>query len=253
MKTREALFEYCIRLGDTSLILGQRLAELCGHGPILEEDIAMSNMSLDLIGQARMLYSYAGEVEGKNRTEDDIAYERDARQYKNVLLAEQPNGDFATTMVRQLFVSVYQYHLYQALSNSKNETLASIAIKSLKEVTYHVRHAADWVLRLGDGTEESHERAQTAVNDLWIFTDDLFDGDEVDDILLKEKVGADLLQIKSAWEKQVKQVLSEATLTIPTINSFMRTGSRKGNHTEYLGYMLAEMQFLPRAYPGTKW
>lgn len=253
MKTNEALFEYCLRLGDTSLVLGQRLAEWCGHGPILEEDIAMSNMSLDLIGQARLFYSFAADVEEKNRTEDNIAYERDARQYKNVLLAEQPNGDFATTMVRQLFISVYQYHLYRELSKSKNETLAGIANKSLKEVTYHVRHATDWVLRLGDGTEESHDRAQAAVNDLWIFTDDLFDGDSVDAILLKEKVGADLSLIKSAWQKQVNEVLAESTLTIPAINSFMRTGSRKGNHTEYLGYILAEMQFLPRAYPGTKW
>lgn len=253
MKTNEALFEYCLRLGDTSLILGQRLAEWCGHGPILEEDIAMSNMSLDLIGQARLFYSFAADVEEKNRTEDNIAYERDARQFKNVLLAEQPNGDFATTMVRQLFISVYQYHLYRELSKSKNETLAGIANKSLKEVTYHVRHATDWVLRLGDGTEESHDRAQAAVNDLWIFTDDLFDGDSVDAILLKEKVGADLSLIKSAWQKQVNEVLAESTLTIPAINSFMRTGSRKGNHTEYLGYILAEMQFLPRAYPGTKW
>lgn len=235
MKTNEALFEYCLRLGDTSLILGQRLAEWCGHGPILEEDIAMSNMSLDLIGQARLFYSFAADVEEKNRTEDNIAYERDARQFKNVLLAEQPNGDFATTMVRQLFISVYQYHLYRELSKSKNETLAGIANKSLKEVTYHVRHATDWVLRLGDGTEESHDRAQAAVNDLWIFTDDLFDGDSVDAILLKEKVGADLSLIKSAWQKQVNEVLAESTLTIPAINSFMRTGSRKGNHTEYLG------------------
>jgi ring-1,2-phenylacetyl-CoA epoxidase subunit PaaC len=219
----------------------------------LEEDIAMSNMSLDLIGQARLFYSFAADVEEKNRTEDNIAYERDARQFKNVLLAEQPNGDFATTMVRQLFISVYQYHLYRELSKSKNETLAGIANKSLKEVTYHVRHATDWVLRLGDGTEESHDRAQAAVNDLWIFTDDLFDGDSVDAILLKEKVGADLSLIKSAWQKQVNEVLAESTLTIPAINSFMRTGSRKGNHTEYLGYILAEMQFLPRAYPGTKW
>ena len=248
-----SLFEYCLRMGDTSLILGQRLAEWCGHGPILEEDIAMSNISLDLVGQARTILTYAGVVEGKKRTEDDIAYQRDARQYRNVLLAEQPNGDFAMTMVRQLFISVYQYHLYIELSNSKDETLAGFAAKSLKEVTYHVRHATDWVLRLGDGTEESHERAQNAVNDLWIYTDDLFDGDEVDATLLKEKIGADLALIKTAWDKQVKQTLSESTLTFPTVNSFTRTGSRKGNHTEHLGYILAEMQFLPRAYPGTKW
>ncbi len=247
------LFEYCLRLGDTSLIMSQRLGEWCGHGPILEEDIALTNIALDLIGQARAFLTYAGEVEGKSRNEDDLAYHRDAQQFRNVLLSEQPNGNFGVTIIRQLFVSTYQFYLYTELNKSKDQTLAALAAKSLKEVTYHVRHASDWTLRLGDGTEESHERAQTAVDDLWIFIDDLFDKDEIDDALLKQGIAPDVTEIRKQWMSHIQKVLSEATLTIPELNSFMRTGSRRGNHTEHLGYILAEMQFLPRAYPDAKW
>lgn len=247
------LFEYCLRLGDTSLIMSQRLGEWCGHGPILEEDIALTNIALDLIGQARAFLTYAGETEGKGRSEDDLAYHRDAQQFRNVLLSEQPNGNFGVTIIRQLFVSTYQFYLYTELSKSKDQTLAALAAKSLKEVTYHVRHASDWTLRLGDGTEESHERVQTAVDDLWIFIDDLFDKDEVDDTLLKQGVAPDVTEIRKLWMSHIQKVLGEATLTIPELNSFMRTGSRRGNHTEHLGYILAEMQFLPRAYPDAKW
>jgi len=247
------LFEYCLRLGDSSLIMSQRLGEWCGHGPILEEDIALTNIALDLIGQARAFLTYAGEVEGMGRSEDELAYHRDAQQFRNVLLSEQPNGDFGVTIIRQLFVSTYQFYLYTELCKSKDQTLAALAAKSLKEVTYHVRHASDWTLRLGDGTEESHERAQTAVDDLWIFIDDLFDKDEVDDTLLKQSIAPDITEVRKQWMSHIQKVLSEATLTIPELNSFMRTGSRRGNHTEYLGYILAEMQFLPRAYPDAKW
>ncbi len=250
---KKELFEYCLRLGDTSLIMSQRLGEWCGHGPILEEDIALTNIALDLIGQARAFLTYASEVEGKGRSEDDLAYHRDAQQFRNVLLSEQPNGDFGVTIIRQLFVSTYQFYLYTALGKSEDQTLAALAAKSLKEVTYHVRHATDWALRLGDGTTESHERAQTAVDDLWIFIDDLFDTDEVDDILLKQNIAPEGTEIRTQWMVHIKKVLSEATLTIPELNSFMRTGSRRGNHTEHLGYILAEMQFLPRAYPDAKW
>ncbi len=250
---QEALFEYCLRLGDTSLILGQRISEWCGHAPILEEDIAMSNIALDLIGQARIILTYAGEVEGKGRAEDDLAYLRDARQYRNLLMVEQPNGDFAVTIARQFLVSLYNFHLYSQLSKSSDATIAAFAAKSLKEVAYHVRHSADWIVRLGDGTEESHRRVNDAMNDLWYFVDDMFQADEIDALLLKAGIGADMALVKKEWEQKVNETLVKAKLTLPVANNSLRMGSRDGNHTEYLGYILAEMQFLPRAYPDAKW
>ncbi len=253
MDRNTALFEYCLRMGDTSLILGQRLSEWCGHGPILEEDIAMSNIALDYIGQSRIIYSYAGQVEGMGRSEDELAYLRDARQYRNLLLTEQPNGDFACTLARQYLMSVYLLHLYSELTSSTDEAIRAFAQKSIKEVAYHLRHSADWMLRLGDGTEESHQRLQDAVNKLWYFVDDLFDADEVDADLLSVGIAADMKKVRASWEQDVKTLFSEATIQIPSVNSFTRVGSRKGNHTEHLGYILAEMQFLPRAYPGAKW
>lgn len=253
MTHQEALFEYCLRLGDTSLILGQRLSGWCGHGPYLEEDIAMTNIALDLIGQARIILSYAGTVEAKGNDEDRLVFHRDAHQYRNLLLAEQPNGDFAMTMARHYLISLYQYHLYSSLTRSNDETIAAFAAKSVKEVAYHLRHCSDWMLRLGDGTEESHNRLQTAVDDLWYFTEDLFDTDEVDALLLDEGIAADMDKVKQLWMEGVKTTFSEARLTIPHINTPMRRGSRKGNHTEHLGFILAEMQFLPRAYPDAKW
>lgn len=253
MNLKEALFEYCLRLGDTSLILGHRLSECCGHGPILEEDIALANMSLDLIGQARIILAYAGEVEGKGRSDDDLAFHRDAMQFRNVLLAEQPNGDFACTITRQFFISVFNFYLYEALKKSRDKSIAAFAEKSLKEITYHVRHSSDWMLRLGDGTQESHNRTQNAVDDLWMFTDDLFQMNEIDELLIKEGIGVDLHAINEKWKKHVEDILKKATLNITQINNFMRVGSREGKHTEHLGYILAEMQFLPRAYPDAKW
>ena len=253
MTQQEALFEYCLRLGDTSLILGQRLGEWCGHAPILEEDIALSNIALDLIGQARIIYQYAAQVEGKGQNEDKLAYHRDARQYKNLLMAEQPNGDYAMTIARQFFLSVYNFHLYSALAKSKDADIAAFAAKSVKEVAYHVRHSSDWMLRLGDGTVESHKRIQDAVNDLWYFVDDMFDADEVDAVLLKAGIAADMKLVKAQWETTISDILKKATLTIPEVNNFMRLGSRQGNHTEHLGYILAELQFLPRAYPDATW
>jgi len=253
MDRNAALFEYCLRIGDTSLILGQRLSEWCGHGPILEEDIAMSNIALDYIGQSRIIYSYAGLIEGKGRSEDDLAFLRDARQYRNLLITEQPNGDFACTLARQYLMSVYLFHLYSSLTLSSDESIRAFAQKSIKEVAYHLRHSADWMLRLGDGTEESHQRLQDAVNKLWYFVDDLFDADEVDADLLSVGIAADMKQVRASWEQDVKALFAEATIQIPTVNNFTRVGSRKGNHTEHLGYILAEMQFLPRAYPGAKW
>ena len=250
---QEILFEYCLRLGDTSLILGQRISEWCGHAPILEEDIAMSNIALDLIGQSRIILTYAGAVEGKGRTEDDLAYHRDARQFRNLLIAEQPNGDFAVTMARQFLVSLYNFQLYSQLSKSKDATIAAFAAKSLKEVAYHVRHSSDWIVRLGDGTEESKRRMQEAMDDLWYYVDDMFQADEIDSSLLKEGIGADMLLVRKDWEHHVKVTLAKAKLIMPVANNSLRMGSRDGNHTEHLGYILAEMQFLPRAYPDAKW
>jgi ring-1,2-phenylacetyl-CoA epoxidase subunit PaaC len=246
-------YQYCLRIGDTSLILGQRLSEWCGHGPMLEEDIAISNISLDLIGQARLIFSYAAQISEKNITEDDIAFTRDARAYRNLLMAELPNGDFGNTILKQYLLSVFQYHQYSLLQKSKNESLAAFAVKSLKEISYHVRHAGAWVLRLGDGTQESNLRMQESLNDLWNYTDDLFDADELEKSLTTDGIAADISIIKVLWTKQVIALLGEATLIIPQTNNFLRKGSRQGNHTEHLGYMLAEMQFLPRAYPGAKW
>lgn len=253
MNRQNALFEYLLRLGDTSLILGHRISEWCGHAPILEEDIALANVALDHIGQARLFLSYAGRIEGKGRTEDTLAYRRDARQFRNLLMAEQPNVDYAVTTARQYLISVYNFHLYAALSKSSDQELAGIAAKSLKEVAYHVRHSGDWMLRFGDGTEESHQRVQSAINELWYFVDDFFAADETDAFLLKEGIGADLSQIKVLWEGTVLPHIAKANLTIPQISNKMRSGSRTGGHTEHLGYILAEMQFLPRAYPDAVW
>jgi len=248
-----ALFEYCLRLGDSSLIAGQRLAEWCGHGPILEEDIAMTNISLDLIGESRAFYTYAGELEGKGRNEDDIAYLRDAMEYRNVLLVEQPNGDFAVTMMKQLFFSTYLYLLYKELQSSKDKTISAVAEKSVKEVTYHLRHSSEWVVRMGDGTDESKKRTQNALNDLWMYTGDLFDMDETDATLIKAGIAADMNKIKLEWDKMIADILTRAKLTIPPADTWMARGSRAGKHTEYLGYILAEMQALPREFPGAKW
>lgn len=246
------LFQYLLRLGDTALINGHRLGEWCGHGPILEEDIALTNIALDLIGQARGFLTLAGKVENKNRDEDALAYHRDALEFRNFLLSEQPNGDFAQTLLRQFLLSAYQYFLFQDLSSSKDESLAALAAKSLKEVSYHLRHSEQWILRMGDGTTESRERIMNAMNQLWRFTGDLFEMDETDAVLIKSKIVPDLNTIKIKWEEKVKSVFTEATLEMPE-NVFMMKGSRSGGHTEHLGFILAEMQVLPRMYPDAKW
>ena len=252
MTLEQAKFEYLLRLGDSSLIIGHRLSEWCGHGPILEEDIALINIALDFVGNATSLLTYAAQVEGKGRTEDDLAYLRNERDYRNLLLTEQPNGDYAMTIARQFLYDVYTYFLYEELKKSKDETIAAIAVKSHKEITYHLRHTTEWMYRLGDGTEESHQRLQNGLNELWMFTSDLFDMDEVDAILIKAGIAPDLNKIKEAWEKRVKEVVAEATLQLPT-SIAKQKGSREGKHTEHLGYLLAEMQYLPRTYPTAKW
>jgi ring-1,2-phenylacetyl-CoA epoxidase subunit PaaC len=253
MNRNELIMEYCLRLGDNGLILGHRLSEWCGHGPILEEDIAMGNMSLDLTGQARGFLGYAAKLEGKGRTEDDIAYHRDARQFRNRMLVEQLNGDFGVTMMRSFLFSAAAWLQFRELSKSKDETISGLAAKSLKEVSYHLRHCSEWVIRLGDGTEESHQRVQTALDDLWMYTDELFEMDEVDAALIKEGIGIDLLPLKMEWIKMVDDILTKATLKKPEAGGYQAMGGIKGIHTEFLGYLLAEMQFLPRAYPGTSW
>lgn len=252
MTLEQAKFEYLLRLGDSSLIIGHRLSEWCGHAPILEEDIALINIALDFVGNATSLLTYAAQVEGKGRTEDNLAYHRNERDYRNLLLTEQPNGDYAATIARQFLYDVYTYFLYEELKKSKDETIAALATKSHKEITYHLRHTTEWMCRLGDGTEESHQRLQSALNELWMFTSDLFDMDEVDAVLIKEGIAPDLNKIKEAWEKRVTDVVSEATLQLPASN-IKQKGSRDGKHSEHLGYLLAEMQYIPRSYPGTKW
>lgn len=247
-----ALFEYLVRLGDDSLILGHRLSEWCGHGPILEEDIAMTNISLDLVGQATSLLKYAGEVEGKGRSEDDLAFLRFDREYKNVLLVEQPNGDFGMTMMRQFLFDVYRKLLFERLCKSTDEQLAAIAAKSLKETKYHLKHSAEWVIRLGDGTEESHQRVQSSLNTLWRYARELFFENEVDEELKSSGVIPSMEGLQDEWQAYVDKIFAEATIQIPD-NDWRHEGGRRGLHSEHLGYILAELQYMQRAYPGLEW
>lgn len=246
------LFDYTLRLADTANVLGHRLSEWCGHGPFLEQDLAMTNIALDLIGQARNFYQYAAEVQGEGKTEDDMAYLRDAWDYRNFLLVELPKGNFGTTVVRQFLFDAFSFSFYNELRNSKDEKLASIAAKSVKEVTYHLRWSSEWVVRLGDGTQESHEKVQTALNDLWTYTGEMFAMNETDKQMLAAGIGVDLAKIYSIWQKKVSDVLAEATLTMPS-TAWMQSGGKEGNHTEHLGYILADMQFLQRTYPNAQW
>lgn len=252
MTTQQATYTYTLRLGDNALILGHRLSELCSKAPFIEEDLALTNISLDMIGRAQALLKYAADLEEKGNTDDDIAYRRAENNYYNHLITEQPNGDFAHIIARQLFVSVFEYLFYSELEKSKDETLAALAKKVSKEVKYHMQHAVDWTLRLGDGTSESHNRMQKAVKDLWMFTGELFEMDEVDLFLMREGIAIDLIPVKAHWYNYIKTALSESTLTMPE-DSYMQTGSRKGVHTENLGHILSEMQYLQRAYPDAKW
>ena len=246
------LVEYLLRLGDTGLVLGHRLSEWCGHGPALEEDMALTNIALDLVGQARLFLTYAGEVEGKGRTEDDLAYLRDAYDYRNLLLVEQPNGDFAHTIARQFLFDAFNVGLMAELTGSRDDRLAAIAAKSLKEVTYHVRHSSEWVIRLGDGTGESRARTEAALDDLWAYTGEMFAMDDVDEAMVATGIGVDLAALKPDWDRRVDGVLAEATLARPA-DGWMQSGGKRGRHGEHLGHLLAEMQFLQRAYPGATW
>lgn len=252
MMNMTALEKYLIRLGDDSLILGQRLSEWCGHGPILEEDIAMTNVSLDLLGQATLLFEQAASLNMNSQSADDLAFLRFENQYTNVLLVEQDNGDFGKTMVRQFLFDAFRKPLFELLCQSGDTRLREIAEKSLKETRYHLKHSSEWVIRLGDGTEESHQRVQEAVNDLWRFTGELFFEDEVDVELKQSGVLPDLGDLKDRWQKTIEDVLGEATLSIPE-NKWQFDGGRRGIHTEYMGYILADLQYMQRAYPGLKW
>jgi ring-1,2-phenylacetyl-CoA epoxidase subunit PaaC len=241
------LINYTLHLADNSLILGQRNSEWCGHGPVLEQDIAITNISLDLIGQARNFYQYAAMMIGNDATEDSLAYLRKEREFKNCLLVEQPNGDWAQTILRQYFFSQYQYLLYQQLQQSSDEQLAAIATKALKEVAYHLRWSSEWVIRLGDGTEESHNRTLEAVDELWRYTGELFVPAD-----FENETGIDFDKIKKEWFLKVKEVFDEANLFVPE-KTFMQTGGKEGKHTEHLGYILTELQYMQRTYPGCEW
>lgn len=253
MTQQEALFNYCLRLGDNAVILAQRLCEWCGHAPILEEDIAMNNMGLDLIGQARGFYTYAAQLEGKGRTEDDLAFHRNEREFCNRGMVEQPNGDFAATMMRSFLHGCQAYLQYRELLKSKDDTISGLAEKALKEMTYHVRHSSEWIIRMGDGTEESNRRVNDAMNDLWHFTDELFEMDEVDQVLIKAGIAVDLSALRAEWDSMVNEVFAKATLTRPAEKGFQSYGGIRGMHSEHLGHLLSEMQYLPRAYPDAKW
>jgi ring-1,2-phenylacetyl-CoA epoxidase subunit PaaC len=248
----ESLFPYLLRLADDRLVLGHRLSEWCGHGPILEEDIALANIALDLIGEATLFYKLAGEAEGKGRSDDALAYFRDAVDYRNALLVELPKGDFAVTIVRQLFFSVYSLLQMESLATSTHAELAGVAAKAVKESRYHVRHSANWVVTLGDGTDESRQRAQRAVNDLWRYTGELFLADDIDQQAAASGVGVDPSTLADAWRKQVMDVLQRATLTVPDVK-YMQRGGRDGKHTEHLGPLLSEMQIVARSHPGAAW
>ena len=252
MNTKQAHFEYVLRIGDNALILGQRLAEWCGHGPVLEQDIAITNISLDLMGQARSLLDHAGKVEGEGRSEDDLAFLRDAWDFRNVLLVEQPNEDWAHTIVRQFLFDTYHYLFVREMTESTDEQLAAIAQKSLKEITYHQRFSSEWMIRLGDGTELSHDKMQTALDALWMFSGELFEMNEVDRHMIDAGIGIDLQALKPAYDERIQAVLAQATLNQPE-SDWMQSGGKEGRHTEHLGYILAELQFLQRAYPGQTW
>lgn len=250
--TATPLFRYLLRLGDTSLVLGQRLGEWVGHAPALEEDLGLANLSLDLIGQARLLLSYAGEIEGRGRDEDALAFLRDAPGFLNLTLAEQPNVDFGRTLVRQVLLDAWQLEVYEALCHSSDARLAGIAAKAVKETRYHFRFSSGWLVRLGDGTEESHRRVQEVLNELWRFTTELFAADEVDEELATAGIAPKLSELQLRWSARIDEVLREATLTRPADISYPWHGKR-GVHTEHLGHMLAQMQHLQRTYPGAQW
>ena len=249
---KENLYKYILGVADNSLILGQRMGELCGHGPSLETDIACTNISLDLFGQVRSYYQYAAKIAGDGRNEDDIAMLRKEHEYVNVLLVEQPNTDFAYIMARQFLFDVYHLLFLQELEKSKDLTLSAIAKKSVKEVSYHQRFSSDWIKRLGDGTEESHQKMQDAIDDLWTYTDELFHQTEADKEMVHQGIGVDVAALKEPYYKEVAEIITEATLQVPQTEYFQK-GGKQGIHTEHMGYLLAELQYMQRTYPNMEW
>lgn len=246
-------FEWLLRCGDNALILSQRLSEWCGKGPALEEDMAATNVALDLLGQATLWLSYAGEVEGKERDEDQLAFLRDAHDFRNALLVEQPNGDYGDTLMRQFYFDSWHYFFLQALQQSSDARIAGIAEKSIKEVSYHLRRSGDLIVRLGDGSAESHRRMQQSADQLWMYTGELFAADAIDTAMTQQGIAPDLAQLREAWLTHVREIFAEATLTMPDPAAWMQSGGKTGRHSEHLGFLLAEMQFLQRAYPGSTW
>ncbi len=256
MTTDEQLFQYLLRLADSPLILAQRLGEWVGHGPVLEEDIAQTNVGLDLLGQARLWLSYAGEVEaryaGTGRDEDQLAFLRDGGDFRNLLLVEQPNGDFADTTARQFLFDAWHVRLLRALADSTDARIAGIAAKAAKEAAYHVERSGDWVIRLGDGTDESHAKMQAAIDDMWMYTGEMFTADAIECALVEAGIAADVRSLAAPWRQHVDAVFAAATITTPEV-AFMQQGGKRGVHTEHLGHLLAEMQVLQRAHPGAQW
>jgi ring-1,2-phenylacetyl-CoA epoxidase subunit PaaC len=252
MTNRQQVFELALGLADDALILGHRLSEWSGHAPMLEEDIALSNLALDLIGQARVFYTYAGELEGRGRSEDRLAYFREAHEFRNCLLVEQPNGDFAATMLRQLFFAAFMHRYYEQMASSKDARLAEIASKAVKEMAYHVRHAAEWVIRLGDGTDESRDRTRAALDDLWGYTGELFEVDAGERVLVAAGVAPDRAALKPAWDALINKILRDATVALPAPRA-MQSGGRNGRHSEHLDHVLAIMQVLARQHPDAAW
>ncbi len=246
------LIQYVFGIADNCLILGQRLGELCGHGPSLETDIAMTNISLDLLGQTRSYYQYVAKLQGGDATEDTVAFLRLEREYKNVLLVEQPNTDFAYSIARQFLFDVFHLALLNELQNSKDQMLKAIANKSIKEVSYHVRFSSDWIKRLGDGTQESHQKIQTAINELWIFTDELFHQTDADKEMVEKGIGVDVTLLKEAYYTKINSVLEEATLEIPQVEYYQK-GGKLGIHSEHMGYLLSDLQYMQRTYPNMTW
>lgn len=246
------LIQYILGIADNSLILSQRLGELCGHGPSIETDIALTNISLDLLGQVRSYYQYVAKLQGGDATEDTIAFLRLERDYRNVLLVEQPNTDFGYSIARQFLFDIFHLALLEELQNSKDDMLAAIAKKSIKEVLYHTRFSSDWIRRLGDGTEESHNRIQTAINELWIYTDELFHQTEADKAAVNEGIGVDVSLLKVAYYQKVSAVLEEANLETPKLEYFQK-GGKLGIHSEHMGYLLTELQYMQRTYPNMTW
>ena len=253
MVSKATKLEGVLRFADSALILSQRLMAWCGKGPVLEEDMALANTALDLLGQARLWLAYAGELDDQRREEDQFAFLRDSRDYRNLLLVEQPNGNYAQTLVRQFYFDTWHHLALAAMVKSSDEKVAAIAEKAIKEVTYHLRRSSDLIVRLGDGTEKSHALVQEAVDELWTYTGEMFAVDAVDSELANAGVFPDFASLRQRWLEHVQQVFQAATLRIPAVDAFMQSGGRQGRHTEKLGYLLAEMQVLQRTYPGATW